>query len=122
MSSQLFFQETWAVGLFLASLHFFAISLVCYLRLIAALFRHREYLVGVLLAAFFLVPGGGWVIGSVVGLCVGWRYSREWNIRGWLIVWSVALGIGAVDLALVVWLKDLSLENWRGLLQLLADK
>lgn len=76
------------------------------------LFRRREYVVGGLFAALFVLVGG-WTLGVPVGLPVGWRYARQWGIRPWMTVWYLALAAGVANLAAGVWLATLPMARWR---------
>jgi hypothetical protein len=90
-----------------------AVVLACYLRLIVELFRRREYVAGSLFAALFVLVGGGWAIGVLAGLPVGWRYAGRWGIRPWMTVWSVALAGGLANIVAGVWVSNLTVGRWQ---------
>lgn len=113
MDEALLTKQSWGCGLLVAGLQLLLVVLACYLRLVVELFRLREYVVGVLFAVLFLFVGGGWTLGVLTGLPVGWRYARRWGIRPWMAVWSLALAGGLTNLAVGGWLLAMPASRWR---------
>ena len=113
MDEALLTKQSWVCGLLVAGFQMLAVVLACYLRLVVELFRRREYVVGGLFAVLFALVGGGWTLGVLAGLPVGWRYARLWGLRAWMAVWSLALAGGLANIAAAVWLSTLSLDRWR---------
>ncbi len=113
MDQELLTKQSWGCGLLVAGLQMLAVVLACYLRLVVELFRRREYTVGVLFAVLFLLVGGGWTLGALAGLPVGWRYARRWGLRPWMAVWSLALVGGLANIAAGGVLLKMSVPGWR---------
>lgn len=113
MDETLLTKQSWGCGLLVAGLQMLLVVLACYLRLVLELFRRREYVVGVLFAVLFLFVGGGWTLGVLTGLPVGWRYSQRWGIRPWMVVWSLALVGGLANLTVGGWLLAMPAGRWR---------
>jgi hypothetical protein len=105
-------KQSWVFGLMVASLEMFAIALICYLRLVIELFRRREYVLGVILAVLFVFVGGGWTVGLVVGLPIGWLHALRGQIRAWLAVWSIALVAGIANLLIAIWMSQMTKAEW----------
>ena len=106
-------KQSWGCGVVVAGLQMLLVVLTCYLRLVVELFRRREYVVGVLFAVLLLFVGGGWTLGVLAGLPVGWWYARRWGIRPWMAVWSLALAGGLANLAVGGWLLAMPSGRWR---------
>ena len=113
MDETLLTKQSWCCGLLVAGFQMLVIVLICYLRLVVEMFRRREYLVGALFAFMFLLVGGGWTLGVLAGLPVGWRYARRWGIRPWMAVWTLAMMCGLCNIAAAAWLHSLSVEQWQ---------
>lgn len=108
----MFHKAAWECGLFVAALQMLAIVVVCYLRLVVEMYRRRAYTVGVLFTILFLLAGGGLSIGVFVGLPVGWKYSRDWGIRPWMAVWSLALVGSISNIVTAIWFRSMNSEEW----------
>ena len=105
-------KQSWAYGFLLAALQAFLVTLLCYLRFVVELFRRREYLAGAVFATLFILVGGGWTLGVLAALPLGWRYAKRWEIRGWILLWSVSLVVGLMNLGAGVMLAKMSVESW----------
>ncbi|VTS06811.1 hypothetical protein [Tuwongella immobilis] len=106
-------KQAWSTGFLVAGLELLVIALACFARLVIELFRRREVIVGVLFAGMLLMIGGGWVLGVLAGLPVGWRYTRQWGIRPWMVVWSLALIGGVGNILLGGMLLHMSVPDWK---------
>jgi hypothetical protein len=113
MDGDLLTKQSWGCGLLVAGLQILGVVLICYIRLVLEMFRRREYLIGVLFSVLFLFIGGGWVLGVLTGLPVGWRNARRWDIRAWMVVWTLALVGGLANIAVGGLLLKMPIAEWR---------
>jgi hypothetical protein len=113
MDQALLTKQSWGCGFMVAGIQLLLVVVACQLRLVIELFRRREYVVGALFALMFLFVGGGWTLGALVGLPVGWREARRWGIRPWMAVWSLALAAGLANIVIGGLLFNMSLVRWQ---------
>jgi hypothetical protein len=113
MDAALLAKQSWGTGLVIAGVQLLLMVMACYLRLVVEMVRRREYTLGILFAGLFLLIGGGWAVGVLVGLPVGWRNATRWNLRGWMTFWTLALVLGLVNVGAGLVLLQLPVEQWR---------
>ena len=106
-------QHSWAYGFWFAGFQMLAIVMICYVRFVIELFRRGEKVYGWIFGICLVFIGGGWTIGVLAGLPLGWKYASKWKFNPWMVVWSLALVGSLANLLVGGLLLSLSLHNWR---------
>jgi hypothetical protein len=71
------------------------VGLICFILVIIQMFQRGATGVAILCIVLFLCCGLGWLIAFIYG----WMRAREWNINGIMTVWTVALVIDILGVA-----------------------
>ena len=67
-----------------------ALSLVwlfCFVLVVVKMFQYGRSILGIVTLVLSLFAG----VGTVVAFALGWVRSTQWNIKGLMLVWTVAI-------------------------------
>ncbi|VTR96697.1 unnamed protein product [Gemmata massiliana] len=112
-SIELITKSGWAYGFLIAFLQLSVFVMAGYLWLTVRAFRRGDTAVGILFAALWLLIGGGWLAGVLLGLVFGWVWVRRWNALPFMIVWSILVVLAIGNFALAGVMMKMSLDDWR---------
>jgi len=110
---ELLAQNGWAVGFLVTSLQLSALVMTGFLWLTFRAYRHGDTSVGVLFTVLLLLVGGGWVLGVLLGLILGWVLVRRWRVGWFMAWWSALILLTVANLTLAVVMRKMSREEWR---------
>ena len=113
IDTELLAKNGWAVGFLITSLQLMAFVMAGYLWLTVHAFRKGETSIGVIFTILLVIIGGGWTLGVVLGLIVGWTKARRWQIRGFMAGWTTLILLALINLAISAVMRKMSMEDWR---------
>jgi ABC-type Mn2+/Zn2+ transport system permease subunit len=113
VDAELLAQNGWAVGFLIAALQLSVFTLAGFVWLTARAYQRGDTAIGVLFTVLLLLIGGGWVLGVLLGLILGWVRVRRWQAREFMAGWSLLFLLAAGNLALAVLMRKMSREEWR---------
>jgi hypothetical protein len=106
-------KNAWAVGFLVTSLQLYALVIAGYLWLIVTTFQKGEKSLGIIFAVLFIFLGGGWVLGVLLGLIIGWTKVARWQIRGFMTGWTILILIASLNLTISILMRKMSRDDWR---------
>jgi hypothetical protein len=107
-------EMAWRRALGLALLQLLVPVVGCYLGMLVAFYRKREWSAAAL-CTFCLVFTPALPVGLLLALAVGWLRARRWQVRSFMAVWTCLVVLAALDVAAVLVLRDLDGASLRHL-------
>ena len=109
--AELLTKNGWAVGFLLASLELCVLVMTGFLWLTIRAYRRGDTAIGALFTVLWILVGGGWVLGVILGLLFGWIWVRRWQAGWFMCGWSLLIFLAAGNLALAIVMKKMSQEE-----------
>jgi hypothetical protein len=106
-------KQIWTFAFLFAGLQLTIVVLGGYLWLIVLFFRKRETAVGLLCTLLLPIIGGGWLLGTIIGLLFGWKWAKRWSIQGFMSFWSLAILLAIVNISPFAIMSSMSLDKWQ---------
>jgi hypothetical protein len=106
-------KNAWAAVFLVATVALSILVLAGLLYLTIRAYQCGDTAIGVLLTVLWVVVGGGWMAGVLVGLVCGWTLSARWQVRTFMKWWTALIVLAGATFALSAVIKKMSLDVWR---------
>jgi hypothetical protein len=114
MSEEFIWEMAWRRALGLALFQMLIPIAGCYLGMLVAFYRKREWAPAIL-CTFCLVFLPAWPVGVLLALTFGWLRARRWQIGSFMALWTCLVVLAILDVVAALVLRDMDGASLRRL-------